>query len=234
MSGWLWVVILNGITAAAYSGIVLFIVRGLLRTGQFRNNRLAVATAAIFTTCAAHHLIHAWHLRFTTKFDDVRELVTLDHGRRTRVRLSVNADDIAHRFEGGTARMPARIEALRQLALAGYRVGLTIAPIMPIPQWREQYARLLANVSDALRDVPDLDLTAEIITHRFTPSSKDVLLSWYPGTKLEMDEGARTAKRNKFGGVKYVYPKDTMAEMRSWFTDELRSVLPDAQLLYWT
>lgn len=62
MSGWLWVVILNGVTAAAYSGIVLFIVRGLLRTGQFRNNRLAVATAAIFTTCAAHHLIHAWHL----------------------------------------------------------------------------------------------------------------------------------------------------------------------------
>ncbi|MBY4214444.1 EAL domain-containing protein [Rhodococcus fascians] len=62
MSGWLWVVILNGITAAAYLGIVLFIVRGLLRTGQFRNNRLAVATAAIFTTCAAHHLIHAWHL----------------------------------------------------------------------------------------------------------------------------------------------------------------------------
>ncbi|WP_407726268.1 PAS domain-containing protein [Rhodococcoides fascians] len=62
MSGWLWVVILNGITAAAYSGIVLFIVRGLLRTGQFRNNRLAVATAAIFTTCAARHLIHAWHL----------------------------------------------------------------------------------------------------------------------------------------------------------------------------
>ena len=62
MSGWLWVVILNGITAAAYSGIVLFIVRGLLRTGQFRANRLAVATAAIFTTCAAHHLIHAWHL----------------------------------------------------------------------------------------------------------------------------------------------------------------------------
>ncbi|MDV8024946.1 hypothetical protein R4P57_24720 [Rhodococcus sp. IEGM 1330] len=173
-------------------------------------------------------------LRFTTKFDDVTELATLDHGRRTRVRLSVNADDIARRFEGGTARMPARIEALRQLALAGYRVGLTIAPIMPIPEWREQYGRLLSTVADALRGVPDLDLTAEIITHRFTPSSKDVLLSWYPGTKLEMDESARTAKRNKFGGVKYVYPKDTMSEMRTWFVEELESVLPEAQLLYWT
>lgn len=58
----MWVVILNGITAAAYLGIVLFIVRGLMRTGQLRNNRLAVATAAIFLTCAAHHLIHAVHL----------------------------------------------------------------------------------------------------------------------------------------------------------------------------
>ncbi|WP_179278271.1 bifunctional diguanylate cyclase/phosphodiesterase [Rhodococcus sp. 15-649-2-2] len=62
MSGWLSVVILNGITAAAYLGIVLFIVRGLLRTGQLRTNRLAVATAAIFLTCAAHHLVHALHL----------------------------------------------------------------------------------------------------------------------------------------------------------------------------
>ncbi|MGB2720716.1 MAG: spore photoproduct lyase family protein [Rhodococcus sp. (in: high G+C Gram-positive bacteria)] len=59
-------------------------------------------------------------------------------------------------------------------------------------------------------------------------------MSWYPGTKLEMDESARTAKRNKFGGVKYVYPKDTMSEMRTWFVEELESVLPEAQLLYWT
>lgn len=54
--------VLNGITAAAYLGIVLFIVRGLMRTGQLRDNRLAVATAAIFLTCAAHHLVHAVHL----------------------------------------------------------------------------------------------------------------------------------------------------------------------------
>lgn len=173
-------------------------------------------------------------LRFTTKFDDVAELVGLDHGGRTRVRLSVNARDIGNRFEGGTARMPARIAALRALAQAGYPVGVTIAPIMPVPGWREQYGELLADIAAALADVPDVDLTAEIITHRFTPSSKDVLLSWYPATKLEMDEDSRSAKRSKFGGVKYVYPKDTMAEMKSWFTEELRDVLPAAQLLYWT
>lgn len=173
-------------------------------------------------------------LRFTTKFDDVAELVTLDHGGRTRVRVSVNAADIGNRFEGGTARMPARIEALRSLALAGYRVGLTIAPIMPVPEWREQYGRLLSDVADALADVPDVDLTVEAITHRFTPSSKDVLLGWYPGTKLEMDEDSRSAKRSKFGGVKYVYPREIMSEMRSWFSGEVDRVLPDARMLYWT
>ncbi|MGB6182597.1 MAG: spore photoproduct lyase family protein [Rhodococcus sp. (in: high G+C Gram-positive bacteria)] len=173
-------------------------------------------------------------LRFTTKFDDVTELAGLDHGGRTRVRLSVNARDIGNRFEGGTARMPARIAALRTLARAGYPVGVTIAPIMPIPEWREQYGALLADIADAVADVPTADLTAEIITHRFTPSSKDVLLGWYPGTKLEMDEDARSAKRSKFGGVKYVYPRDVMAEMKQWFTDELDKALPAARLLYWT
>jgi spore photoproduct lyase len=173
-------------------------------------------------------------LRFTTKFDDVGELLTLDHQRRTRVRFSINAAEVANRFEGGTARMPARLAALRSMALAGYRVGLTIAPIMPVEGWREQYGQLLDDVAAAVAGVPDLDLTAEIITHRFTPASKEVLLGWYPNTKLEMEEDLRSQKRSKFGGVKYVYPKQTMTEMRGWFTDELEHRLPEARLLYWT
>lgn len=173
-------------------------------------------------------------LRFTTKFDAVDGLVDLPHGRRTRMRVSVNADEVAERFEGGTAPMPARLAALRRVAVGGYRVGLTIAPVMPVPDWRASYASLLDDVAAATAEVPDLDLTVEIITHRFTPGSKDVLLGWYPRTKLEMDEEQRSQKRNKFGGVKFVYPREVMAEMRAWFTDALGQRLPEAQLLYWT
>jgi spore photoproduct lyase len=173
-------------------------------------------------------------LRFTTKFDAVEELRTLDHGGRTRVRFSVNAAEVADRFEGGTARMPARLAALRALAQARYPVGLTIAPVMPVPGWPEAYGQLLDDVATSLADVGEVDLTAEIITHRFTPASKEVLLTWYPRTKLEMDEDSRSQKRSKFGGVKYVYPKATMAQMRSWFAIELDRRLPAARLLYWT
>ena len=173
-------------------------------------------------------------LRVTTKFDDVRELVGLHHEGRTRVRFSVNAAEVANRFEGGTARVPARLEALRALAMAGYPVGLTIALVMPVDGWREAYGRLIDDVVAAVDGVRDLDLTAELITHRFTPASKDVLLGWYPRTKLEMDEDSRSRKTTKFGGVKYVYPKQLMSELRGWFTAELDRRLPNTRLLYWT
>lgn len=173
-------------------------------------------------------------LRFTTKFDGVEELLALPHARRTRIRFSINAPEVADRFEGGTARMPARLAALRTVAQAGYRVGLTIAPVMPMPGWQQSYRTMLQQVAAAVDGAADLDLTAEIITHRFTPASKDVLLQWYPRTKLEMDEKSRTQKRSKFGGVKYVYPRATMTGMRQWFTDELAATLPGTRLLYWT
>lgn len=173
-------------------------------------------------------------LRWTTKYADVDRFVGLPHAGRTRVRFSVNCLPITTRYEGGTARLEDRLAALRTLALAGYPVGLTLAPLMPVPDWREHYAHLLDLVAAAVSGVPDLDLTAELITHRFTPGSKSVLLGWYPRTQLEMDEARRTSKRGKFGGVKHVYPKDVMRELRSWFETALSERLPQVQVLYWT
>ncbi len=176
----------------------------------------------------------AVQLRFTTKFDGVGSLVNLPHNGRTRVRFSINAAAVSRGFEGGTANVTQRLGALRRLALAGYPVGLTIAPIMPVGNWQEEYGALLRNVAEALRGIDAVDLTAELITHRFTPGSKDVLLSWYPKTTLDLDEANRTQKRTKFGGFKYVYPKDPMREMRDWFGTSLAEILPAARILYWT
>ncbi|HEY0812040.1 MAG TPA: radical SAM protein, partial [Pseudonocardia sp.] len=173
-------------------------------------------------------------LRWTTKFDDVGSFVGLPHGGRTRVRFSVNCLPVTTRLEGGTSRLPDRLAALRRLAMDGYPVGLTIAPIMPLPDWPSHYGRLLDDVAAAVEGVPDLDLTAELITHRFTPGSKDVLMGWYPRTKLEMDEETRTRKYGKFGAVKYVYPQQTMSALRSWFETRIAADLPDCRILYWT
>jgi diguanylate cyclase (GGDEF)-like protein len=60
--GWQTVVLLNSIIALCYAGIVLAIVRGLVSTRQLTSNPLALATAAIFFSCAVHHGEHAVHL----------------------------------------------------------------------------------------------------------------------------------------------------------------------------
>ena len=172
-------------------------------------------------------------LRFTSKFAAVEPLLALDHAGKTRMRASINPPRFA-RFEGGTSPVADRIGALRRAALAGYKVGLTIAPIIAAEGWEQAYAALIADAATALNDVADLDVTVELITHRFTPGSKAVLDSWYPGSALEMDPERRAEKRTKFGSVKHVYPAELMKRMRGFFEREIAAALPAARILYWT
>ncbi len=151
-------------------------------------------------------------LRFTTKFGNVETLLDLPHRGRTRIRFSLNARS-AERYEGGAPRMNRRLAALRAVAGAGYPVGITVAPILPLPDWQAEYDALLADVAD---------------------KSKTVLVGWYPGSSLPMDEAERTRKLTKFGTGKWVLPRVEMAALRAHMTEALARHLPMARLLYWT
>ena len=149
------------------------------------------------------------------------------------MRASINPPAFA-RFEGGTDPVASRLAALRQMAFAGYKVGLTIAPIIAAEGWEAAYRDLIDMAARALGDIPEIDLTAELITHRFTPGSREVLTSWYPGSDLEMVPESRAEKRTKFAGTKFVYPPDLMARLKAFFHAELAARLPAARILYWT
>lgn len=172
------------------------------------------------------------HLRWVTKYDAVDPLLNLQHNGQTRCRMSLNADWVTRRLEGGTADLAARLVALRKLAVAGYPLGAVLAPLMPFEGWREDYTQLL----DQLQATLDLkvDLTFELITHRFTPGSRDILLDWYPNTSLDFDEEKRAKKRNKFGSHKFVYTREQMVELKEWFTGQIASRFPEAEVLYFT
>jgi len=60
--GWILAVSVNGVIAVCYILIAGLIGQGLIRTRQVRSNPLAMATAAIFISCAVHHAHHALHL----------------------------------------------------------------------------------------------------------------------------------------------------------------------------
>jgi len=178
------------------------------------------------------------NLRWVTKFDQVDALLPLEHNGNTRCRISLNTDFVSRRMEGGTASVYARLAAMRKLALpkalggGGYKVGAVIAPIMPLPDWEEQYSSLLDRLEASLDF--SCDLTFELISHRFTPGSKAILQEWYPNTSIDFDETTRALKFNKFGGKKYVYDSVTMKTLRSFFESELKRRFPQAPILYWT
>lgn len=177
-------------------------------------------------------------LRFVTKFTAVEPLLSLQHNGRTRARVSINAPEVAKRLEGGVPNISQRINALQQLEKAkaqgggGYPIGVVLAPIMPLADWQQHYTGLLNELEAALAAAPDL--TFELITHRFTESSRSLLQEWYPNTTLDMSEEGRSKKFNKFGGTKYVYTKSLMTELKTFFYREIQQRLPQAQILYWT
>ena len=175
---------------------------------------------------------HGAHLRWVTKYDGVDPLLDLPHNGHTRCRISLNADWVTKRLEGGTADLVARIVALGRLARAGYPVGVVLAPIMPFPGWQNDYREVLDGVAEAVG--PDADLTFELITHRFTPGSKQVLLDWYPNTKLDMEEEPRAKKYNKFGTHKFVYRKEQLGELKTWMTEEIGERFGQKAILYFT
>jgi spore photoproduct lyase len=178
------------------------------------------------------------HLRFVTKFDNVEPLIGLTHNGNTRFRCSLNADIVSKRLEGGTPSVQARLVALRKMALpkplggGGYPIGVVLAPIIPVPDWEIHYSQLLDDIQRNLDF--ETDLTFELITHRFTPGSRDILLEWYPNTSLDFSEENRAIKRNKFGGHKYVFVKDLMTQLKAFFMKEITSRFPKAKILYWT
>ena len=171
-------------------------------------------------------------LRWVTKYDDVSPLLDLSHNGRTRCRISLNADWVTRRLEGGTADLTARLHALKRLAAAGYPVGVVLAPIMPFPGWQDDYTAVLDGVTAAVG--PAADITFELITHRFTPGSKQVILDWYPNTKLDLDEVGRRKKFNKFGGHKFVYRKEQLGELKAWFTIAVGERFGMESVLYFT
>ena len=59
---WVLSAALNFVIAVCYFAISGLIVRGLVRAGEWRTNRLGLATAGIFYTCAVHHGLHTFHM----------------------------------------------------------------------------------------------------------------------------------------------------------------------------
>lgn len=167
--------------------------------------------------------------RFVTKFTDVDSLLALEHRNKTRFRFSINTPQVIAEYEGATPRLEARLSAAEKVAAAGYPLGLMIAPIFINGNWKQDYTILLEKLQPFANRT---DLTFELITHRFTARAKRVIMDLFPETKLPLVEENRAFKWGQFGYGKYVYSKETMAEIEAFFREKITRQFPQAKIDY--
>jgi spore photoproduct lyase len=167
--------------------------------------------------------------RFVTKFTDVDTLLDIDHQGHTEIRFTLNTNQVIQEYERRTPSLEKRIEAARKVIVAGYPTGFLIAPVFLYENWQEDYRNLLLHLNETLPEQLTHPLTFEIISHRYTPRAKQVISEIYPGNQLPMNEEERSYKYGQFGYGKYVYPKESLAEISSFFQSEIVKIFKNRE-----
>jgi len=170
--------------------------------------------------------------RFVTKFDNVESLLDAKHNDHTTFRFSINSQKVIQQFEHQTPSMEERIIAASKVAAAKYPIGFIIGPILYYERWQEGYGEMLEKLKKRLESTKLSHITFELITHRFTKSAKRNILEVFPNTKVPLDEEERVFKYGQFGYGKYLYPKEIMSEIKSFFEEQIANLFPDAKILY--
>ena len=119
-------------------------------------------------------------LTFPTKFSMVDPILPLNHKGKVIVRVSVNPEEIIRRIEMGTSPLNKRIEAINNLKEAGYKVGILIAPIILVENWKQKYEELLNVLSQNLTEKVKKDVFFELIFMTYSYIHKMINTEAFP------------------------------------------------------
>lgn len=83
---------------------------------------------------------------FVTKSDSIKNLLEINSHNQAVISFSINADEVAKRWENGAPSVNRRIEACRKLTEVGYEVRVRIDPMVPVPDWKKHYVELVEQI----------------------------------------------------------------------------------------
>lgn len=167
-------------------------------------------------------------LTFPTKFDMVEPLLNIDHKGKIIFRMSVNPEEIIRRVELGTSNLEGRIKALNDMAEAGYPVGMLIAPVILVPNWKHLYGELIDLLADNLSEKVKSLGFIEIILMTYSFVQNAINTEAFPNAIDIFDKGQMTGR----GRGKYCYRTDVREEAEAFLKDKLSQQLGSMKILY--
>lgn len=170
------------------------------------------------------------YLTFPTKFDMVDDLLNLDHRGRIIVRISVNPQEIIKNVEIGTSNLEGRSNAINKLCDAGYKVGILVAPIILVDNWKELYEGLFIRLKEKLSDKVKKEAFFEVILMTYSYIHRKINEEAFPTLVNLYDEEKMTGR----GKGKYSYKQDVRNEVEEYLKQLFSKYFPDNKILYFS
>ena len=171
---------------------------------------------------------HKGYLTFPTKFDMVDSILNLDHQGRIIVRMSFNPEEIINKVEFGTSRLNKRIDAINKLKEAGYKVGILIAPIIMVDNWKKLYEELLKRLADELSEKIKKETIFELIFMTYSYVHKMINQEAFPNAINLFNPEIMTGR----GRGKYMYKREVKVEGEEFLKSLMHKYFPNNKILY--
>lgn len=167
-------------------------------------------------------------ITFPTKFDMVDPLLPVNHRGKTIFRMSVNPQYIISNVEFKTSPLVNRIQAVNKMCDADYPIGLLIAPVILVDNWKELYKELIIELADKLSAKVKKTAFIEIIFMTYSFVHTAINGEAFPNAINLYD------KNNMKGGGrgKYRYLPALKEDGEIYLRDLLHHYLPDMNILY--
>ena len=167
-------------------------------------------------------------ITFPTKFAFVDPLLKLNHNNRTIIRMSVNPQEIISKVEFGTSKLNDRIEATNKLKKSGYKLGMLIAPVIMVDDWKDLYKNLIEELEQKLSDEVKKDVFFEIIFMTYSYVHTKINEEAFPNAINLYNKENMTGR----GRGKYMYKQDLRKDGEQFFREELGKHFPNNKIIY--
>ena len=142
--------------------------------------------------------------------------------------MSVNPNKIINQIELGTSPLENRINAINKLCEAGYPVGLLIAPVIMVPDWKILYTELLSKLEDGLSQKAKKSIFIEIIFMTYSYVHRMINREAFVNAIELYDKDLMTGR----GRGKYCYKQDLRNQGKDFFRNEIFKYLPNTNIEY--
>lgn len=167
-------------------------------------------------------------LTFPTKFEMVDDILNIDHKGKIIVRVSVNPEEIINNIEVGTSRLAGRINAINKLKDADYKVGILIAPVVMVDDWKNKYLELIKKLYEELSPKAKKDVFFEIIFMTYSYVHTKINEEAFPDRVGLYNKSMMTGR----GRGKYMYKNEYRKDGEMFFRDALNKLFTNNKIIY--